>query len=1016
LTLQTKIAGSGGYDVRAPGPPLVARQPGSTATPQPPPCQTDTATAGRAVEPGQVSLLSDELEFYQAHAWCLNPFLTVRDTIDRLRQETERFNCGPCDWRTHEAATNVYLLGGALLNSVDEYLRGPTLRLPRRLSANRLGRRARGVAEKVRGALKRKALTDVSAWKERWLPAFSDFLSVAIVSRSSNLVPLAESGRRLAALSEWPLPAELQAEQIGVPSPFRRMDLTQFDIIALGERFVARFPDRSQAILLVGLRTSGSYFAPLLYAFLRMEGFSTVSMLTLQPDKGAGRWERRELEGCAKQGYLALIVDDPPLTGGTVFLAFDIARRAGFAPGRLKALVAVHSSNRDWHRPLPDDFIISLEEEQWYKRQQLAPKTAQHRLAEYFQSENLLGIDVVDRGDVEEFNAGWQRITKNSRGTRLKRIFEVRLRRVAGEDETRFVLAKSVGWGWLSYHAFLAGQRLAGLVPPMLGLRDGILYMEWIPQSSTDQVHPQARDKQIDFAATYVAARALLLGLEDDPLHGKGQQRHQNGFRLLERALGRAYGGFPIGALAQPRLARKLREQHCPVPTLIDGKMDKSEWIVGPRGPLKTDYEHHGLGKAGLNVVDPVYDLADTILKAALSQEEETELIRRYLQESGDAGIEQRLMMNKLLAGLWEMGQAVDDFWTKSSVADEQLDNHRRYMSAWNFLTVHTARYCGARCRPPAELRWRAPVVTLDIDGVLDRRLFGFPVTTRAGMEALSLLHGHDFAVVVNTARSVSEVRDYCQAYSLVGGVAEYGSYIWDAVRQRGSVLISPEALCQLDELKQHLRRLPGVFLDDRHEYSIRAFTYRDKASGLLPSLLRSVRSFEIGDGSVAPLPTLVVQHLMSSLKLNLLCFHHTTIDTTITAREINKGTGLMALRDWTLAPAAETIAIGDSEQDLSMFRVATRCFAPADINCAGKARLLGCHIVSRPAQLGLLDIVRSLAHPDRARCDRCAQSEPVKSGDDDLIMEALSAADARWPKHLVRALSDSATFGILLR
>ena len=61
-------------------------------------------------------------------------------------------------------------------------------------------------------------------------------------------------------------------------------------------------------------------------------------------------------------------------------------------------------------------------------------------------------------------------------------------------------------------------------------------------------------------------------------------------------------------------------------------------------------------------------------------------------------------------------------------------------------------------------------------------------------------------------------------------------------------------------------------------------------------------------------------------------------------------------------------------------------------------------------------NIVRSLAHPDGGRCDRCAQSEPVKSGDDDLVMGALSAADARWPKHLVRALSDTATFGILLR
>jgi len=49
-------------------------------------------------------------------------------------------------------------------------------------------------------------------------------------------------------------------------------------------------------------------------------------------------------------------------------------------------------------------------------------------------------------------------------------------------EETRYVLAKSVGWGWLGYHAFLAAEALAEFVPPVLGLRQGILYTEWLPQ------------------------------------------------------------------------------------------------------------------------------------------------------------------------------------------------------------------------------------------------------------------------------------------------------------------------------------------------------------------------------------------------------------------------------------------------------------------------------------------------------------------------------------------------------
>ena len=111
-------------------------------------------------------------------------------------------------------------------------------------------------------------------------------------------------------------------------------------------------------------------------------------------------------------------------------------------------------------------------------------------------------------------------------------------------------------------------------------------------------------------------------------------------------------------------------------------------------------------------------------------------------------------------------------------------------------------------------MHWRAPLVVLDVDGVLDRRLFGFPCTTAAGMEALSLLSAYDFSVALNTARSAAEVKDYCKAYSLTGGVAEHGSYLWDAVRQRERVLISAETARQLEELRNVTCRASlGYFL-----------------------------------------------------------------------------------------------------------------------------------------------------------------------------------------------------------
>ena len=78
--------------------------------------------------------------------------------------------------------------------------------------------------------------------------------------------------------------------------------------------------------------------------------------------------------------------------------------------------------------------------------------------------------------------------------------------------------------------------------------------------------------------------------------------------------------------------------------------------------------------------------------------------------------------------------------------------------------------------------------------------------------------------------------------------------------------------------------------------------------------LLNSVRSFSVGQGAPTPLPTLLVDHLITTLRLDRLVFHHTKVDTAISQSVATKGTGLTALRDQVLGPDAETIAIGDSE------------------------------------------------------------------------------------------------------
>lgn len=951
-----------------------------------------------------------ELDFYETYTWCLNAYPDVKDAIQYLGSEIEKLQLDLNDWQTHEVATNIFLLSCGLLHAVEDYLRGPSVRIPGRLMT-RLGPSAMwamdGATRVVEGAANirlGRSRASLRGWQEHWQAGLGDFLAILVKGRPLLPASFAEPAARLTELLvSPPLPSDLQAKHVGASTLFRRLDTTHYDIMALGQRFADRFPDRSQAILIVGLRTSGSYFAPLLQACLKAEGYQMVESLTIHPGKGPGRWERQRLQHYARHGFTALVVDDSPYTAGTIVLALDIVRRAGFSLDKLKALVPYHPARRDCLKVLSDQIVISIEPEQWHKYRLLDPKLVEQRLAEYFQAPDVLSVRLVASKAAEDFNAQLQSLASGDRGARLKRVYEVRIEKRQGK-ETRYVLAKSVGWGWLGYHAFLAGHRLSGFVPPILGLRDGIVYMEWYPQPPLAQLEDGARRELIDISASYVAARARGLALSRPPGSSRSIKRHEEGLRLLRKTLGRAYPWFLGHTLMRRRLERQLSRQRSPLPTLIDGKMGRAEWIIGPHGPLKTDYEHHGMGKSELNTTDPAYDLAETILTLALSPEEEHRLIQRYVEMTGDDDLEQRLFINKLLAGLWTMSSAQEHLFCKSQPADRQQQLHQQFLSAWNFLTEQTAFFCGALRRPSPDVQWRSPLVSLDIDGVLDHRRFGFPSTTADGIEAVSLLGAHGFCVALNTARSVAEVKAYCQAYGFAGGVAEYGSYLWDAVAQRGEVLIGEEARRQLAELRARLRHIPGMFLDDRHQYSIRAFTYQAMPRALLSVLVNALRGFGIGPGTPTPLPPLAIDHLMTELGLDQLSVHKTMNDTTIVAKETDKGVGLTALRDWVLSPDAETIAIGDSEADLPMFRVASRCFAPAQIDCALQARLLGCQIAPHSNQRGLLDIARLLAHPDGRHCSHGSNLRKLWPRDD-LFLETLKAAGRPPWATLMRAL-----------
>ena len=465
---------------------------------------------------------------------------------------------------------------------------------------------------------------------------------------------------------------------------------------------MAAFPDRQKPVLVLGLRTAGSYFAPVVCAYLKSEGYQRVSSVTLRPKRGTSLWEANQLAQCATSGGLALIVDEPMTTGYTVAKAVKLLRQAGVETSKIVASFPIHPTRGS----KPEFFsaceitTLPLAREEWQKCLLLEPQAVGSIVQEYFLARGYRRATLTFSPQLEQCSTRLKDLCVEKGHIRFKRIYEVRLEDSAGNVETRYVLAKSIGWGWLGYHAFLAADRLSSCIPPVLGLRNGILFTEWLPEAHSMATLPD-REQLVDTLASYIAERVRSLALEKDPSPDLLRQNNHRGLELLANTLSRAYRHRIAAALKRSRIREKLSRIGCANPTLIDGKMRRVEWIRGPEQLLKTDFDQHGLGKTELNVTDPAYDVAEAVLYWDLSPAEERNLLARYAEKSGDTDVEKRLFLHKLLAGVWAMTFALD-LLDNPHLVDRHAEFHQQYVQAWNFLEIHTARLLWA-FRPAAK-------------------------------------------------------------------------------------------------------------------------------------------------------------------------------------------------------------------------------------------------------------------------------------------------------------------------
>jgi len=886
-----------------------------------------------------------EEEFYSSYSWCLNPLRQTNELLTLLEKELHRLRRHPVTWEEQEIRTNLHIFSSAIACIIDDYLSWLPLQLQPLMHRSHRVPLPLVPIERIANApyllathVRRRSVYE---WRRQWT-ALVDEISELLLSPS----PATEAHtnallQRFTSFRSEDLPPDVLNRRLRIIEGYRCQDLTHYDVCELTKRFAAFNPDKSARVFIIGPRTAGAYFAPVVRAYLRMNGYTDVAWMTVRPKWGLSTWERKEIRQNVGQAVRIVLTDDHSSSGRTFRLLQMDLSGYGIRPSQMTLLAPIHP-----RRPLvvltnsPETRVIMLAHSDLYKRKLMMGEELPALLREYLRSRTTPADDVSmnESAQTASINDRFWKETADSFQVRLKKVFEFRIRSAGNPEKTIKVLAKSVGWGWLGYHAYIAGRQLEGFVPPVFGLREGMLFMEWIDNEATDKSSVRMQLFTND-VGSYIARRRERLKLNEDPRF-MGPE-YGWGWQEILQILHRPYGVRP-GYLKNDTLRRMLAPRRSQVSTFVDGRMFPEDWVFTNQRFLKTDFEHHNFGPPNLEMVDPAFDLAAAAFECRLSSAEESAMVDAYCTSSGDETIRERLILYKLLYGRVAKQLALVELLSKDSKRSPD-HNHRRHARSWDFLVCSMTRYCAEMIGPPGLSEPSGNIFFLDIDGVLDTGFLGFPHTTPCGLTALALLRQSGYSVIPNTGRSIAHIREYCEAYGFEAGVAEYGSVIFQPAAQKEISLVSAAASDQIAAFRTLLEKMPGVFVDPSYRYAIRA--YRFDSRGTI-----GLSSIELED--------LLRRNDFSDLRAITQ-----QSDSYVVSKDVDKGKAVSVAKDLLGRGVIRIAAIGNSDDDIPMLQTAGLRFAPR--NSSQELRALArrgfCTLTSSPNQRGFLEAVRSL-------------------------------------------------------
>ena len=879
----------------------------------------------------------------------LNLLVDFAETADRLRIQLNRLG-------SREKVLDAFLLAAALNQILEDHLHRDVYSLGKvakhipRVAGPRTGQaaaiaarllRALGLALRARRASERSLI----GWRGQLAPLV-ERLAEAVIEGTTVL----DIGAgQLAPVDGFP--AGLRRTVARLPQCFRSFDQRPEDLARMVNSFAAERPDRTTALVVIGLRTAGSYLAPLLAASLKAEGYRSVEVLTLRPEQEWLEHELRMLAAARDQGSIVLIVDEPPRAGTQLMLAARQLEELGISRRSLVLFVPLFSATLP--PALQSCETVPLPWEEWAIHDRLVPHAVRADLAALLPGWRIENVERV-----------WPAaLPASPRRGHIAALFRVALvGENSGEHLEELVCVEGVGLGYLGRHALAVAAPLADFLPRVHGVRDGLLYRAWLPEEwrqtgSEDRVLARR-------IASYVLARNRALAVPEDmtrrPVGGTVAVLVSD---MLAEAFGRAR--LAVRPLAQ-RTTRRLLE--AARPSVVDGSMALDHWFAPPgaaSAARKVDFHQRAFSNEERSSYDPVYDLACAAASSTWPGLGE-ELLNAYEELSGDLVPPER----------WLLYQLLDRYSVRRRKAHEDGDIDR-LLSAERAMVRAYQRYLASHFFSDLATPTAGALCAIDVDGVLEVRWLGFPAIPPAGALALRALACHGYRPVIATGRSLGEVQDRCRAYRLAGGVAEYGAAAYDHGSGRTISLLTSSDEAALAELRRVLSEIPNVHCDPTHRHSIRAYRLEESGTAGLDATTTE-----------AALARVEARDQLRAIP----AFSQT--DFAVVG--IDKRSGLRVLGD-QLEEHRIVLAVGDTLEDLPMLQLAERPATPANAD-ADLSRLIaaggtGIEQAKRPSGAGLLGLVTQLVGHPRRCCSVCAAPRaPTTAGA--LLLAVLGALD----------------------